>query len=320
MRVFRLVSLLATVLVSALPVTSPVLGSKSPAPGSKLPWPGGARADLVIPDSLWSGVLSHLGREGRSLGFTADEMAGFGRDALILRPVKNLYRDVRSIPRFGGKTAEDLIANAADPSEMVQRAFGLTDVAAGRMLPLPDSTTWGVDWMAKDAKPDAALDAVLAYVDQGRSGRMSDSDRRAWWTLPERVQRLVIRIIVGAAEGSPWIRKAWENPAFAEVGGAAGDTAALGARYRFAMAPWVGRAHGSVRDPVTEVHRGAGGPGPGIPGVRLRHLSLPFPASAEGVPGRDRAAPGGSGRDPGLVRRVRLRDRLRSRAHLRTRR
>jgi hypothetical protein len=205
-------------------------------------WPGGARADLAVPDSLWRAALAHVNRGGRPLGYTLDEMANYGRDAMILRPVKNLFRDVRGIHRFSGKTAEDLVANASNTPEMVLRAFGLTDVSAGRMLPMPDSASWSADWIPGEATPAEALDALLAYSNGAARGSIRAEDRRAWDRLPESVQRLVIRVAIGGAEAIPWIRAAYDDPIFASVrtGAAAGsDTAAVRSRYRFATAPWV---------------------------------------------------------------------------------
>lgn len=229
-------------LIVAIPAATGVSGA-GPQPGKApiAPWPGPARADLVVPDSLWRIALAQVDREGVPLGYTADEMANYGRDPLILRPVRNMFRDVRSIQRFSGKTAEDLVANAANAPEMVLRAFGLTDVSAGRMLPMPDSAAWNADWVPKDATPSRAFDALVAHRMDGSAGSIQAEDRRAWNRLPASVQRLVIRIAIGGTEAAPWIREAFDDPVFAPVrDGAAGpDTAAIRARYRFATAPWV---------------------------------------------------------------------------------
>jgi len=230
--ILRVAVLLVCSVVSAVPGA---IRAAEPAKPLSFSWPGGARADLAVPDSLWQIALSKVNRTGRPLGFTSDEMANYGRDPLILRPVKNLFRDVRGIHRFSGKTAEDLVAAAADPADMVTRAFALTDVSAGRMLSMPDSASWGADWLPMDATPAKALDAVLV-------GQMSKADRQTWEKLPESTQRLVIRVIIGAKEAAPWIKEAYDDPIFAgHIGGAAAtsDTAAVTARYRFAMAPWV---------------------------------------------------------------------------------
>lgn len=220
---------------------SGLAAGKSTGP-PRLASPGDARADLTVPDSLWQHALSKVNRATRPLGFTSDEMANYGRDPFVLRPVRNLFRDVRGIHRFSGKMAEDIIANAADPADMVLRAFALTDVSAGRMLPMPDSVDWGVDWIPTGATPANALDPVLARMGpRETAGWLTRVDRRAWNDLPESVQRLVIRILVAANEASPWIREAYGDPIFAtHLAGAAGsDSAAIAARYRFATAPWV---------------------------------------------------------------------------------
>lgn len=228
--------MMGSLLCSIVGAAPDAIRATDPAKPLTFPWPGGARADLTVPDSLWRIALPRVNRAGRPLGFTSDEMANYGRDPLVLRPVRNLFRDVRGIHRFSGKAAEDLVTAAADPADMVLRAFAFTDVSAGRMLPMPDSASWGVDWLPKDAIPAKALDVVLA-------DRMGAADRQAWEKLPESALRLVIRIIIGAREATPWIKKAYDDPIFVghlgEVASGAADTAAVTARYRFAMAPWV---------------------------------------------------------------------------------
>ncbi len=244
----------------------------APAAGyPRLSWPGPARADLAIPDSLWDAVLAKLGRTGRPIGFTTEEMANYGHDDSILRTVRNLFHDVRAIPRFSGKLSEDLIQNAQDPAELVTRAYALTDVSAGRNIPLPDSLTWGPEWVPKQASPLEALEAYLRHTEvHGDPYELAASERAAFAQLPLRVQRLVVRIVLGADDAAPWLEKAYDDPVFAQVfeagnssaasgqakppskhskasarnqaseapAGAFADTAALTARYHFAMAPW----------------------------------------------------------------------------------
>ena len=96
------------------------------------------RADLEIPEAVWSQVLDAVERSPeRPIGYTRDEMAIYGRDRHLLRPVANLFRDARRIPRETGRWTSGLLANAADPAQVVYRGFLMLDVAAGRRLKPP---------------------------------------------------------------------------------------------------------------------------------------------------------------------------------------
>lgn len=223
------------------------IAAPNPPAVPPIEWPGGARADLALPDSLWQRCRETLQCGDRPVGYTAEEMAQFGRDALVLRTVSNLFRDVRAIQRWSGKMAEDLIANAGNPAELVQRAFAFTDVSAGRMLSMPDSASWGVDWIPPEASPaavpSAAFDALLAHEHRGSKGQISESERRAWAKLPEPAQRLAVRVLIGAYEASPWIAAAYEDPVFASLASNASKAMPESTRvmdcYHFATAPWV---------------------------------------------------------------------------------
>ena len=87
-----------------------------------------SREALVIPDSIWARALDGLGlAPGATLGFPSDQMAQYGRDMFVTRPVATLFRDVRAIPRTSGKLSDTILEAAKDPSELVRIAFGLTD-------------------------------------------------------------------------------------------------------------------------------------------------------------------------------------------------
>jgi hypothetical protein len=153
----------------------------APPPAPEHPWPGGDRADLVVPDELWSRALDRLGRTGGRLGYSAEEMSLYKNDRFALRTVTNLFRDVRTIPRFSGAQAKALVADAKSPALVVERAFGWTDVRAGRMLPMPTADDgWGVDWIPKTATPLQAIDAILARPAGKRAPAAAPADR-AWF-------------------------------------------------------------------------------------------------------------------------------------------
>ncbi len=214
-----------------------------PAAG-KDPGPPAApsRADLVIPDDVWTKALAAVGRPGGTLGFTGDEMRSYGRDSYVNRIVSNLFRDVRAVPRFSGKMTDDLLAAAKDPSEVVRIAWALSDVVAGRNLDRPKEGSWGVKWLADDVEPAGALAAAIARMAQGSGAAapaLSEEQTKAWRALPVAVQRLVARFLVGAAEAAPWLTSAFDEGFLLEATGAAKPADLTFARlYRLATAPW----------------------------------------------------------------------------------
>jgi hypothetical protein len=212
-------------------------GIVSSAGAARLPWPGDARADLSIPDARWAATLERLGAAGEGLGYTADEMAQYGRDRYILRTVANLFRDVRAIPRSSGARAEGFITDAGRMAAMAERAYLLTDISAGRMLPLPDSSAWGADWLLAGTPPSAALAAIAGFEAPGAA--VDPAAREAWLGLPEPVQRLVVRLFVGAADAAPWLRLAYADPVFDTLSTEAGRPASFEEVYERLAAPWV---------------------------------------------------------------------------------
>ena len=187
-----------------------------------------SRAALTIPDDVWARSLEGLGLpKDAVLGFGTEQMANYGRDEFITRPIATMFRDVRAIPRTSGKLSDTILEAAQDPSELVRIAFGLTDAVAGRMLERPKGAAWGVDWMATTVSPAEALPLVLARMAEAVGGdtkapELSADDARAWRALPEPIQRLIIRILVGATEGAPWIRSAFDAGFLADATGTRG--------------------------------------------------------------------------------------------------
>lgn len=168
------------------------------------PLPGADRHSLRLPDSLWRDILKQVGHADRPLGYTDQQMRWYGNERHRLRTVALLFSDVRNITRYSGNLAVQLVQASGDPAAVVRAGFGLTDVAAGRFMALPDSTILQLD---------------------GRTA-----------TLPISVQRLVARIVAGAAEARSWLDLAFAS-------GAAGELIRSGASidsvYRIAAAPWM---------------------------------------------------------------------------------
>jgi len=199
-----------------------------------VPWPGGERAALAWPDAAWGQALAAT--QQRQLGFTAEQMQNYGRDAFITRPVAIAFRDARAIPRMSGKLSDDLLAAAKDPAELVRLGFTLSDAVSARNFPRPEGAAWGVPWLP-DESPGAALAVVLARMSPGL--KLDDADEASWARLPEAVQRLVVRALVGLVEGDPWIRLAFDDDFLARSCGVEKPAdLTRDALYRLASAPW----------------------------------------------------------------------------------
>lgn len=158
----------------------------------------GSRAALTIPDDVWAQVLKDAGREGRAIGYTADEMRAFGKDAHLLRNVRALFADVRKIPRESGRITTGLLENAAVLAEVVTRGFALTDVSAGRMYGLPKEPVWWVKEELGDAVgPDAILRKVATKID-------GDLD-----AVAPAVREFAAAVWVGAATAARRLPESW---------------------------------------------------------------------------------------------------------------
>ena len=222
-------------------VPQPVVSS--PAPTTTAVAGGATRADLIVPEAVWAAAVEGLGlAPGTVVGYAAEQMAAFGRDPRITRPIAMQFRDVRAVPRAAGKLAEDRLAAAKDPSEVVRIAHGLSDAVAGRMLPRPTGDAWGPDWLPATTPPVDALAVVLEKLAERAGGpapAIDDATRTAWRVLPEALQRLVVRVLVGACEALPWLRVAFDEKFLVEAVGARGP-AGLTSRdlYRLASRPW----------------------------------------------------------------------------------
>jgi hypothetical protein len=189
--------------------------------------PGAGRAGLSLPAELWGELLDGIGRPGETLGYSFEQMSAYGRDLHRLRPVEILFRDVAAIPRFGGTTAMEFLGAAGKPGEVVRQAFLLTDVSAGRLLPMPVDSLAGSDW-----QPDGV----------------------AWDPIPEPVQRLVARVLAGMRDALPWLRAAYasaspgqgEGSSTSEAPASEFDGDAIDSLYALARAPWVDERLGQL--------------------------------------------------------------------------
>lgn len=225
------------------PAHRPSVVESGPSKAVEAAWPGDGRADLEVPDAVWADVVARLGLPGPTLGFSLEQMASYGRDARITRPIAMQFRDVRAVPRTAGKLSDDLLGAVDDVGELVRMVHGLSDAVAGRNFPRPKGAEWGPAWLPATTTPADALETVLARLGTLAGGRdvpRSDEARTAWRALPEAVQRLVVRVLVGTAEALPWLRVAFDEPFLVEAVGARAREEVTPARLlALASRPWL---------------------------------------------------------------------------------
>jgi hypothetical protein len=137
------------------------------------------RKDLRIADDVVQTIREGIWTSPHpAIGYSPIEMEQYGPDPYIMRSVRLLFNDALTIPRYAGTTSTNLL-NASEIAGLFRVGYGMTDVSAGRMLPLPDS-------------------AAIIVAD--------DPDRAR--PLPEHVRRLVARLTAAVDDAEPYYRKA----------------------------------------------------------------------------------------------------------------
>ena len=179
-------------------------------------WPGDARAALRIPDDLWERVRAEAVEGARPIGYTSDEMRFYGGRDHLLRTVENLFRDARGVPRETGRITDDLLALAAAGKidEVLQRCWSLLDMPAGRNFPAVPKESWGVPWIPAEAAPAQAFASLAKAPGEWTTFAGPDAEDLARFAeLPPPVQRLVVRVCVGALTAAQWLGDV-DHPAF----------------------------------------------------------------------------------------------------------
>ncbi|MCG3133173.1 MAG: hypothetical protein HMLKMBBP_00284 [Planctomycetes bacterium] len=189
--------------VVATACASPPEPRPEPAPPAAAAAPAApaSRADLVIPDDVWAQVLAGAERNGRAVGFTFEEMKWYGGREHLLRPIENLFRDARVLPRETGRITDGLIAAAQKGrlDEVAQTCFALTDLPAGRMYAAPKGPAWGWPGISDGAtleEADRALGTGLFLGPQPRA-------------LP--LVRFILRLEIAHRVAEPWLRAGRED-------------------------------------------------------------------------------------------------------------
>jgi hypothetical protein len=175
-------------------------------------------------------------------------MLAYNPDQYVLRTVWSLYRNARSVPRFTGQASQGLLDNAGVIDGVVQRAFALTDISAGRMLSLVSDSIENLRWYGPERidRP-GTLDSLVAYLDptQNHIARHGASDtapllpdastQAGWGALPQHARLLIARLVVAIDEADTWLAGAYGDDAkrVLDRGRAFGSSS-----YAMAKAPW----------------------------------------------------------------------------------
>ncbi len=177
----------------------------------------GSRAALAIPDAVWARSLEGLGlAKGATLGFTAEQMANYGRDVCVTRPIATLFRDVRAIPRVQRQARRHDPRGGEGPFRTrPHRRSGCRTPSRAGCSSARRAAAWGVDWLPATASPADALPKVLerlaSATGRGAPAPCSRATTRArGGRSPRRLQRFVVRMLVGCVEGAPWLRAAFD--------------------------------------------------------------------------------------------------------------
>ncbi len=181
-------------------------GSRAAPTFPALTFPSPSRADLDLPEELWRAVSTRVGAEGRAIGYSAEEMGNYGRSALLLPTVLQLFRDARVVPRNSGRITDGFLADAEKAArfgygwsegglgEIAVRCYALLAVSAGRQT-MPDT-----------------LDATIPFA-------LDAATERNWQALPQEVRDLVGRLYQAAQDVRPWLLAAYDRELLQEITG-----------------------------------------------------------------------------------------------------
>lgn len=161
-----------------------------------------ARLQLVLPLTEQQRMLRDLGVP--VLGYEPVDMEQFGSDHLLLRTVRQGFRNVFTLPAKSGNYARSA-ARTTSLSGLVRLAASMTDVSAGRFTEAPMDTT------------------VLTLTDP------------AFARLPVATQQLISRIVRAAGDADPFLHQAFRGSAYNALF-SSGPTASD--MYRAVTAPW----------------------------------------------------------------------------------
>lgn len=160
-----------------------------------------SRLQFRLHDSLYNRIHTELQLQPqKAIGYTESEMKYYNPDAYVLRTVMNTFNDIRFTHRYAGSQSTTLLQNANSLASVIRIGFGLTDVSAGRMLPLVADSLWGTPWADSNASSITAVRAIVTTP-------MSEAYRTIWEKqYPEHIRKFILRLYIGIEEAQKWLQ------------------------------------------------------------------------------------------------------------------
>ena len=234
----KLVSALFAVLLMAMLMSMGVSAQEETYSYPQLAPPD--RMSLEIPGEIWSRVLGNIGFDGKTYGYTADEMAHFKGSDCVLRLVEMLFRDVKSIPQFTGRFSDTMLANGGNFASSTFETWKLLDAYGARQMSYELPSGWEVDWIGEEADVDTAFEALLAkFREEGTGNPIDNGNLSEWGKLPESFRRLVVRTLIAGIENRSWLLESYDTHFLEEYFDTDNlDSIATDQWYEFASYPW----------------------------------------------------------------------------------
>lgn len=160
-----------------------------------------SRLQFRLQDSLYSRLQSELQiSPQKAIGYTEQEMKYYNPDAYVLRTVMNAFNDIRYTHRYAGSQSTTLLQNANSLASIIRIGFGLTDVSAGRMLPLEADSLLGTPWADSGTSTKTIIRSIL-------TSPMSEAYRTTWeQQYPEHIRKFILRLYIGIEEAHRWLQ------------------------------------------------------------------------------------------------------------------
>ncbi len=213
------------------------------------------RQSLQIPAALWKDVLKKVGFEGKTLGYTDQEMKHFPSDENRIDFIYEHFQDALKLPETSAAFAQGLMqsnSSLGQASEVfLTPLFGSTALQSTEQSEftslLPGKKTWGAQWAPEEADTQKAFEAIVNFCqEQGVAEALSEEHEKNWSQLPEDYQRLVVRLVFGSLVASEYFTQAYDykffkNNVFSQ---AQKERLFRGNLQDLALAPWKSaRAH-----------------------------------------------------------------------------
>jgi len=152
------------------------------------------RSDLKVPDDLWNYILANTGHDGKTLGYTFDEMDFFDfyTHEFRLKVVWDMFRDVPGIADFGGIVGDYFLDNYGDLDAITDYCYN--------MLEMEDET---------HVQYSSAFKYVPLDVSEDDLTFDSQIDKTDWDKLNQEIRTFILEIIEASKNSSEILKNAY---------------------------------------------------------------------------------------------------------------